>query len=225
MLIHKTKTSCLTLIGTIAVASTCASAGILTLNTTFGFTDLNTSYDDATGLYLAQSSLNTSGDVTNWETALPLSADFLAGQIGVGNDAFVEFRMNLNNITGTSADGINGRLLIRDIDGDNFSGSFTGTWNFVGGFGFFDGIISSALFNNNNGDGIFESTSAGDQFVTPNQGLSGAISFLIQMPDWFDAGSFEERSSQGDGMLFVPTPGSFSLLAIGGVFASRRRRR
>ncbi len=212
------------IIGTIAAASTCASAGVLTLSTTFGFTDLETSYDATTGIYTAQSSLDTSGDVTSWASAPPLSAQFLAGQIGVGNGAHVEFRMDIGNITGSSADGTGGRLLIHDINGDNLAGSFTGTWDFIGGFGFFDGIVSFAQFNDGTGNGIFESTSVGDQFVTPDQGLSGAISFLIQMPDWFDAGGFEGRSSQGDGMLFVPTPGSFSLLAIGGVLATRRRR-
>ncbi len=221
-MLSKRKSTCI--LGIVAATSTFAGAGVLTLNTTFGFTDLDTSYDAGSGLYIAQSTLSTSGDVTNWGTALPLSADFLAGQIGVGNNAFVEFRMDINNITGTSADGINGRILIRDVDGDNLSGSFIGTWDFVGGFGFFDGIVSLAQFNDNAGDGIFESTSVGDQFAMPDQELTGAISFLIQMPDWFDAGGFDERSSQGDGMLFVPTPGSISLLAIGGVLASRRRR-
>lgn len=209
-------------VGLMGMAST-AGAGVLSLNTTFGFTDLSTSYNASTGEYLAQSSLVTSGDVTLWNGAPPLTAEFLGGTIGVDNIAFVEFRMDIDNILGSSADGLEGRLLIRDMDGDNLAGSFEGTWDFVGGFGFFDGIVSFAQYNGG-GNGIYEGTGGGDEFVIPGDELSGAISFLIQMPEWFDAGGFEDRSSQGDGMLFIPTPGSLSLLAVGGLVATRRRR-
>lgn len=208
----------------IGFATTSSTAGVISLSSTFGFTDLSTSYDTSTGLYVAQSSMFTSGDVTDFNSVLPVSAEFNAGQIGNANSAFVEFSMNLNNITSSGADAINGQILIRDIDGDTLTGSFEGTWNLLGGFAFFDGIVESAGYDSL-GNGIFESAGAGDSFANPAGTLNGAVSFLIQMPEWFDSTSdFADRVSSGDGVLLTPTPGSVSLLAIGGFAATRRRR-
>lgn len=210
--------------GAIAVAAAASSAGVVTLSSTFGFTDLETSYDTNTGEYLAQSSLITSGDVTRHDLVSPLTAAFGAGEIGVGNSAFIEFRMDITNASGSEADGINGRLLIRDQDGDNLAGTFSGTWDFVGGFGFFDGLVELAQYNPG-GNSIFEGTGSGSAFNLPMGNNLGAISFLIQMPQWFDTtNGFEGRSSQGDGILLTPTPGGAALLAIGGLAATRRRR-
>jgi len=211
-------------VGCIAIASAMSNAGVVTLGSTFGFTDLDTSYDVGSGLYIAQSSLITSGDVTRHDLPSAQTVAFNAGEIGFGNDAFVEFRMDLSNITGSSADGLNGRILIHDIDGDTLEGTFSGSWDMLGGFGFFDGIVDFATYNAN-GNSVFESTGAGSEFDAPSYDLSGAISFLIQMPEWFDTtNGFDNRISQGDGILLTPTPGSVSLLALGGLAATRRRR-
>ncbi len=211
-------------VGCLAIASAMSSAGVVTLGTTFGFTDLETSYDVSTGEYLAISSPITSGDVTRHDLFAPLTAAFGAGEIGVGNDASVLFRMNITNTFGTGADGVNGRILIRDLDGDTLSGTFDGTWSLIGGFGFFDGLIDFAVFNSA-GNGVFEGTGSGSEFNVPTDTLSGAISFLIQMPEWFDTtNGFDGRTSQGDGILLTPTPGSLSLLGLGGLVATRRRR-
>lgn len=210
----------------IGIACATSSAGPYLFGPTFGFTELSTTYDAGTGQYIAQSSMLTSGDVTSYYTLLPLTAEFNADEIGFGNDAFVEFRMNLDNITGSGADGIDGQILIRDINGDTLEGSFSGTWDLVGEFGFFNGLVDYASFNTAAGNGTFESTGAGNSFLIPDlQSYFGAISFLIHMNNWFDSSNgFSDQASSGDGMLFTPTPGSVSLLAIGGLAATRRRR-
>ena len=211
-------------IAVLGMTAVVSNAGVIDLSTTFGFTDLETSYNTNTGEYIAQSSLMTSGDVTRHDLFSPITAAFGAGEIGVGNLASVAFSMNITNTFGTGADGVNGQLSITDLDGDTLTGSFDGSWTFLGGFGFFDGIIDFAAYNST-GNGVFEGTGANGEFNNPTDSLHGAISFLIQMPEWFDTtNGFDNRTSQGDGILLTPTPGSVSLLAIGGLAATRRRR-
>jgi hypothetical protein len=212
------------LIAVLSATAMSSQGGVISIASSFGFTDLDTSYDAGSGLYIAQSTTITSGDVTRFDPSPILTAAFGAGEINDSNAAHIEFRMNIDNATGSNADGINGQLLIQDLDGDNIAGSFSGTWDFIGGFGFFDGLIDFASYNSD-GNGIFEGTGSGSEFDNPLGDFNGAISFLIQMPEWFDTtNGFEARSSQGDGILLTPTPGSVSLLALGGLFATRRRR-
>lgn len=213
-------------IAVLGMAAAGSIAGPYLPGPTFGFTELSTTYDAGSGQYVAQSSMLTSGDVTSYYTLLPLTAEFNADEIGIGNDAFVEFRMNLDNITSSGADGIDGQILIRDINGDTLEGSFSGIWNLVGEFGFFNGQVDYASFNTAAGNGTFESTGVGNSFQVPDlQSYFGAISFLIHMNDWFDTtNGFSDQISSGDGALLTPTPGSVSLLAIGGLAATRRRR-
>ena len=209
----------------LAVSTAMTNAGVVDLSTTFGFTDLDTSYDASSGQYTAQSSLTTSGDVTNHNLFAPITAAFGAGEIGFNNIADVTLSMNITNTFGNGADGVNGQFTITDLDGDTLTGNFDGSWTFLGGFGFFDGIVDLASYNST-GNGVFEGTGSGDSFNNPIESLHGAISFLIQMPEWFDTTTgFENRTSQSDGILLTPTPGSVSLLAFGGIAATRRRRR
>ena len=191
------------------------------LVSTFGFTDLNASWDGQTFHALSLGSLPTGGDVTD-HTVAPSSATFESGLIGVQNFAAVNFRMDLSNITANSADATSGRIVIRDYDGDVLSGSFEGTWSYQFGFGFFDGYISSASYNDA-GDGLFEGTSGA--WATPDGQYIGAISFLVEMPEWFsDAASIDLLNASADGMLVTPSPSSLAMLGLGGLVASRRRR-
>ena len=209
----------------IAIAALLGAAGIAqaSLVSTFGFTDLNASWDGQTFHALSLGSLPTGGDVTD-HTGAPSSATFESGFIGVQNLADVTFRMDLSNITANSADATSGRIVIRDQDNDVLSGSFEGTWSYQFGFGFFDGYISSASYNDA-GNGLFEGTDGTGGWATPDGEYIGAISFLVEMPEWFsDAANIELLNASADGMLVTPTPSSIAMLGLGGLLASRRRR-
>lgn len=200
-----------------------ACAADASLVSTFGFTDLNASWDGQTFHALSLGSLPTGGDVTD-HTAPPSSATFESGFIGVQNLADVTFRMDLSNITANSADATSGRIVIRDQDNDVLSGSFEGTWSYQFGFGFFDGYISSASYNDA-GNGLFEGTDGSGAWATPDGEYIGAISFLVEMPEWFsDAANIELLNASADGMLVTPAPSTAGLLALGGLIATRRRR-
>lgn len=209
----------------LAVAALLGAAGAAdaALVSTFGFTDLNASWDGQTFHALSLGALPTGGDVTD-HTGLPSSATFESGFIGVQNLADVTFRMDVSNITANSADATNGRIVIRDLDNDVLSGSFEGTWSYQFGFGFFDGYISSASYNDA-GNGLFEGTDGSGAWATPDGEYIGAISFLVEMPEWFsDAANIERLNASADGMLVTPAPSSVGLLALGGMIATRRRR-
>lgn len=193
------------------------------LVSTFGFTDLNASWDGQTFHALSMGSFPTGGDVTD-HTAAQSSATFQSGLIGVQNLADVNFRMDISNITANSADATGGRIVIRDLDNDVLSGSFVGTWSYQFGFGFFDGYISSASYNDA-GNGLFEGTDGSGAWVTPDGQYIGAISFLVEMPQWFsDAANIDLLNASADGMLVTPAPSTAGLLALGGLIATRRRR-
>lgn len=191
----------------------------------FGFTELNASFDFATGEFVAEADsangLATSGDVTAYAGGLS-TALFNPGFFNAGSDASVLFRMDIVTNDGQTATAENGRIMIVDADGDTLSGSFEGQWNLRFGFGFFDGEITSALFNSA-GDGIFEGPDGGS-FTMPEGSLTGALSFLImEMSDGLFQDSFTGRPASADGML-VPAPGSVALMGLGGLVMARRRR-
>ncbi|MBL4590482.1 MAG: hypothetical protein JKY96_00840 [Phycisphaerales bacterium] len=208
----------------IASAATIGLAAHADLVSTFGFTDLNANYNGLVFSALSQGALPTGGDITDYSAPGFQTASFESGFIGVQSITDVLFQMDIGNITATTADGTNGRIVIRDNDGDVLSGSFNGTWDLRFGFGFFDGEITFAQYNDA-GNGIFEGTTNLDSFETPDGTYIGAISFLVQMPEWFsDAAVIENLSAQGDGILVTPSPASIALLGLGGLVASRRRR-
>jgi hypothetical protein len=200
-----------------------ASAGLVA---SFGFTELNASFSIESGEFSAESDsangLATTGDVTAYGAGLS-TAVYNPGFYTAGTDAYVLFRMDIVSNDGQTAWAENGRILIVDADGDNLSGTFEGQWDLRFGFAFFDGQITSALFNDA-GDGLFEGPGGGS-FDTPEGTLVGALSFLMmEMADGLFETSFTGRSASADGMLITPAPGALALVGIGGLIIARRKR-
>lgn len=219
------------IIGAAALTTLAGVAQAQDLAATFGYTDMGANWDSFNSeLNIGASSTNTlstSGDLTNYLGAgFPTTALFNSGFADGSTSADSQFTMTLSNITGTNADAI-GSFLITDVDGDTLSGNYIGTWTNQFGFGFFDGQITDASYNDTeSGDSVFEGNT-GQTFSVPVDALEGGLSMLLQMPLWFDdqQGNFEARTTQLDGILVtVPTPGALALLGLGGIVAGRRRR-
>ncbi len=214
-----------------AALSTLAGAAHADLAATFGYTDMAANWNQgASQLNVgasATNTLNTSGDITNYlGDGFPSTALFNSGFADGSTSADSQFTMDLSNITANTADA-SGTFMITDINGDTLSGSYVGTWTNQFGFGFFDGQILAASYNaTESGNSVFEGN-AGQTFAVPTDALTGGLSMLLQMPEWFDSnnGNFNARTTQLDGILVnVPTPGSLALLGLGGLVSGRRRR-
>lgn len=207
---------------TLAIAGTAAGLASGGIVATFGFTEMNASYDLSTGQFMAVSNPDTSGDVSAFNAGVS-TALFGPGFSGGATGAFVEISMDITFTDGVTAQASNGSFSIGDADGDVLFGSFSGTWNQISGFAFFSGIVDAAQFDSSDGDGVFNGPSGGS-FANPTGMLSGALSMLMfQMGDSLFQSSFENRVASLDGVL-VPTPGALAILGVAGLVATRRRR-
>lgn len=214
---------------TTAFATTlCVLAGAASANlvSSFGFTELNASFDLNSGVFSAvadsANGLATTGDVTAYGPGTS-TAIFQPGFFTGGSLANADFRMDIISTDGINAVASNGRILITDADGDNLAGSFEGTWELRFGFAFFNGEITSAQFNSGGGNGTFDGPGGGS-FGNPDGALIGALNVLMfQMGQNLFTQSFDNRSATVTGML-VPAPGAMALLGLGGLIATRRRR-
>tara|TARA_R110000868_G_scaffold241497_1_gene496214 strand:- start:215870 stop:216541 length:672 start_codon:yes stop_codon:yes gene_type:complete len=214
-----------------AAFATLAGAAHADLAATFGFTDMGANWNSGTSVLTVAAdesgAISTSGDITDYlGNAFPTTALFNSGFADGSTSADSSFIMELSNITALGADAF-GSFMITDINGDTLSGTYTGSWTNQFGFGFFDGEIIAASYNDiESGNNLFEGT-AGQTFGVPAAELTGAVSMLLQMPEWFNTqnGNFDARTTQLDGILAtVPTPGSLALLGLGGLMTGRRRR-
>ena len=207
------------LVGVSALSPLAAQAGPIL---TFGFTDLDTDYDLATGAFTAVSDSTTNGEVSR--TVAPVGtavydADF------TGGIAAVDFALDISNVTANSADGI-GSVSIVGLDGDTITADLAGSWARLAGFGFFTGTVSN-LNLNELGDGIFEGPTGGgfsmdfDAYV--REPYSGMMQFLGLTGGWFDASY--ENLNVGTQASILPEPGTCVLLGLGLVALRGRARR
>lgn len=212
--------------GLVGLAASAASADIAS----FGFTDLNGSFDLGSMVFSAVAQTggesSTAGDVTRFAEGGGNTANFDVGFFGGGSSADFQMIINVSNVVGPMADG-NGSFIITDADGDTITGDVTGTW-FAGasGFVFMNGSTSNVLFNNNS-NGSFDGPSGGSFDITSlADTYFGATSILLRTPTGvgFFNTSFAEVSTQVDGLI-VPTPASVALAGVGLVLTSTRRRR
>jgi hypothetical protein len=216
------------LAGLVGLAASVASADIAS----FGFTDLNGSFDHDDMVFSAVAFTggqgSSSGDVTRFAEGGGATAEFAPGFFGGGSLANVEIEINISNVVGSMADGA-GSFTITDADGDIIVGEVTGQW-FAGAFGFvfMNGATSSVQFLDNGvGNGSFDGPDGGSFDTTSLADIYfGALSILLRTPEgvgFFDT-SFTEVSTQADGLI-VPTPASLALAGLGlGVAGIRRRR-
>lgn len=204
---------------------------------TFGFTELNGSYNnldvDTNGdpLYRATSvntgSLQTRGDITR---LIPTGGTATL-DTGFATSSTASYNAAISVIGfGASRPGV-GSVTITDVDGDTLSMSVAGTWTpgpGTTGIIYFNGLLSNVIFASNGngiGDGTFDGTS-GTGFSTADlTGIySGALVQLSTRPGvGFFQGNFSNVSTLVNANI-VPAPGTVALAGIAGLVGLRRRR-
>lgn len=202
-------------------AGACVAAPALAVDAsvTFGFTDLNGSFDFGTGVFDLNNDADTSGDVSRLEAPGGV-ADY---NIGFAAPAAAAFSVNVFNKVGSVAQGT-GSFTITDADGDTLTGDIDGTW-IQGLLGInFNGDLSNVVFTSD--DGTFDGPSGGS-FSTLLSGTPPYIGAVVQLfvppgGNFFDS-DFDVESVQVLGEI-VPAPASLSLLGLAGLAAGRRRR-
>jgi hypothetical protein len=203
----------------------------------FGFTELNGSYDYGTSTFTAVAvddgiggRLRTAGDVTR-VIAPAATADYDDGFVSLGSSADFQLTMTLSNITPTSADVLanDGSFLIIDADGDTLTGNISGTW-LPGAFGFlvFNGMLTNVgLSDNGNRDGYFNGPSGGlfEIDMAPAAApFEGAILTLTApVGHFFDQGGFTAADTLIEAQV-LPGPAAMFMLVAGGLTTLRRRR-
>lgn len=212
----------------LAAAGSLASAG--SVISSFGYTDLDGSFDSGTGVFTASAAdivgLQSSGDVSRLLGGGTGTAESDAGFLGLSDADFV-IELEIFNITATSADA-NGIVSIVDADGDTLTASIQGSWDIVSPFGFmfFNGSSSDFSFTDvGTQDGTFDGGSSGSFSIADltSQLFDGAVSILLRNPGGF-GGDFSELSTEADGIL-IPTPGALAIAGLGVAGMAARRRR
>lgn len=204
---------------------------------TFGYTELNGSYNnldvDTNGdpLYRATSvntgSLQTRGDVTR----LIPTGGTATFDTGFSTSSTASYAAAISVIGfGASRPGV-GSVTITDVDGDTLSMSVAGTWTpgpGTTGIIYFNGLLSNVAFASNGngiGDGTFDGTS-GTGFSTAD--LTGIYSgALVQLSTRPGVGFFQGNFSNVSTLVtanIVPAPGTVALAGIAGLVGLRRRR-
>ncbi len=205
------------------LASTASADVVLT----YGFTDLNGSFDSSTGAFRAVAtdgaSYSSSGDVTAIGAT---TAEYAFGFTTRSGFADAVFDISVTGNNGLTALG-SGTFTITDDDGDTLSGSISGMWiNGGSGFVYFNGTMSGVGFSDNGAaDGTFDGPDGGGFGipVTQTNSNDGAIVGLFIRNGGFFGSSFRDRPTQIDGQI-LPTPGSLALVGISGLALARRRR-
>jgi hypothetical protein len=208
--------------GVLAMAGAASGSVIVT----FGYTDLNGSFDGTTFSAVAADSgtLQSSGDVTRL-AAPGGTAQFEPGFVSLGDLSDFAVAINLTNLVCNTADGA-GTFTATDVDGDTVSGSIDGTW-ITPGFGivFFNGLLDSVVFTNTSGDGTFDSPDGGFNMGDLLGSYDGAIVQLFtNVGGGFFNANFSEVSTQVSGDL-IPSPGAAALFGLGAAFGLIRPRR
>lgn len=131
--------------------------------------------------------------------------------------------INPNRRTGT------GTFSSMDVDGDEITGTVTGTWiNGGPGFIFFNGTLSNVLIipaGIGAGNSSFDGTATGSwafNLGTPAPYEGAIVQLVFGAPSFFTQG-FSDRAT-GVTFQLVPAPGALALMGLGAVAAFRRRR-
>ena len=186
----------------------------------FGFSDLDASFNIVTGDLTAVGGSLTSGDVTRIDDVAGPTADFDMGF--VGGTAAVSLNFNVNDGTGS--------FQITDATGDTLGGAISGQIAPLGSSFVINGALSSVNINDLSGDGTFDGPSSGSfssAFPGFLQNFGGSIINLAFGDDLSFEESFDDARLNSNAIIraTVPTPGTLALLGMGGLLAARRRRR
>ncbi|MBC7835471.1 MAG: hypothetical protein H7Y88_10285, partial [Phycisphaerales bacterium] len=181
---------------------------------TFGFTDLNASYNQGTGLFSARAvdtpELRSDGNVSRLITPVGTPAHFAAGFVSGIDPADFMLSLAVTNISALTADG-NGAFLITDPQGDTIGGQVSGL--FVRGNSgntFFNGDLLNVTLANTSGDGMFNGATSGAWSMNLGAGpFSGALVQLFTRPSsvGFFTQDFTGIADLASGDI-VPAPGA-----------------
>ena len=219
----------------ILAAAGMAAAANAEVVLSFGFTDLNGSYNSTAGQFTANADNNglirTGGDVTRLQSPGAGTATYATGFFGTAPAGLMNFQLNLSVFNKANAgfgiqtaDG-SGSFTITDKDGSTITGTISGTW--IGGIGSpgstqFNGLLSNVLVSSL--DGTFDGLPGSFDGIFGQQPLEGALVNLLIQPaaGFFDA-DFTGVTTQTSGEI-TPAPGAIALLGLVGLIAGRRRR-
>lgn len=219
---NRSKMALVAAAGSLALTAASASAGVIA---TFGFTELNGQYtatSATTGVLsvtaVNNAALQSEGDVTRLLAPGDGTATYDHGFFGSGFGGLANVVMSISR-SGTTG---SGSYTVTDKDGDTLSGAIDGTWIFLGGATFFNGVIGGTFSNI---AGLFNGPSVPATSFTPIVGpMDGGVTLLFTnaASDFF--GSDFNGVSVLTSANFVPTPGAIALVGLGGLVVGRRRR-
>ena len=191
----------------------------------FGFTDLNGSFNAGTGTFTAlgvnTAPLHSAGSVNRLQAPIG-NAQYDAGS-AVGR---VNLTLAVTNIVGNSALGT-GSITILDADGDSFTSTIDGDFSLVGGAIVFAGeLLTPAFVPGGSTNNMFDGPSGGSfplTFAPATPPFTGAIVQLFFDPGAFFSSSFGGIATQINGSV-IPAPATLGLLGAGLMMVGRRRR-
>lgn len=207
----------------VAAAGSVASADVIL---TWGYTDLNGSYDSTSGQFQAVADDRTSGDVSRLAPTTG-TADFNAGFASSSPFADAQIFISVFNKVGNVAQG-QGRFILTDHDGDQLFGTIDGMW-IAGSLGiYFNGDLTDVAFEDAGGGTTFDGSDGGsfDMDLPGDAPYIGAFVqlFLRTGTGGFFNRDFDEISVQSAGEI-IPGAGSVALLGLAGGLGLTRRRR
>ncbi len=218
--------------GIVAAAALVAAAGSASADVilTWGFTELNGTYNNITKEFTAKAenngNLQTTGDVSRLVSTTG-TALFQDGFVSGADSADYQMNISVFNKVGNTAQGT-GTVTITDKNGDTIYADITGDWISPGfGIVYFNGLLNNVVVTDNSGDGTFDGPGGGS-FSSDFSAYSSLNGALVQLFTRTGVGFFNTSFSNVTTLVsanVVPTPGSLALVGIAGVLAVRRRSR
>lgn len=213
--------------GALAALAGTASADVIL---TWGFTELNGTYNSITTEFTAKAenngNLQTTGDVSRLVSPLG-TALFQDGFVSGADQANYDMKISVFGKVGNTAQGA-GSVTITDKNGDTIYADITGDWISPGfGIVYFNGLLANVKVTDNSGDGTFDGPGGGS-FSSDFSAYSNLNGALVQLFTRTGVGFFNTSFSNVTTLVsanVVPTPGSLALVGVAGVLAARRRSR
>ncbi len=199
----------------------------------FSFNNIQSSFDGASS-FTTSDWASTTGDV--YRNVAPAGvANWVSGSWNVGG-TLEDFQidMTITGATATSAAGT-GMFTLKDIQGDTIAGNIDGTWQNLGGSGFFQGALSNVTYTAVVNDAFNAHTgTVSMSFASDQPWQEGTLIELTASGAWFtSAGALKTFNVKGgsldatvDGVLkHTPAPGALILVLCGATSVAGLKRR
>jgi hypothetical protein len=220
----------------LAVASIAGLSGAASAATvaTLTYTDLAGTYtgNSSGGTFSANAvnlaDLHSAGDAARIVPVVG-TADFEPGFVAGGSMANFTLNMNLGAIVSGMRSGM-GSFTSTDANGDTITGDMAGTWQLLGGYLAYNGVLSNVVFHSNH-DNSFDGSHSGSFSIADlvTQIYAGAIVNLTTSPGGgFFSSNFRDAATGVNAQVTtVPLPPAAwaGLATLAGVVAVRRIRR